>query len=324
MAEEFLVSREEAGERLDVVLSRRLAEVSRSRIRAWIEEGRVEVPQAREVKPSLSLKEGWTILCDRPLPAASRLQAEPIPIDVIHEDADILILNKPAGLAVHPGAGRRSGTLAHGLLALYPGRVWPGSPERPGIVHRLDRDTSGLMAIACNDLSYARLVEQIQAREVTRGYLALVWGIPTSPAGVIDAPIGRDPRERTRMAVVRRGGRPSRTRYRILRLFDPLCLLEVRLETGRTHQIRVHMAHAGFPVFGDSAYGGGQRFLARIAPHERPRWARRLARLNRQALHAYHLSLRHPGDGRRWTFEAPPPGDLEELLIELAGGAEER
>lgn len=324
MSDEFQVGEDEAGERLDIVLARRLPDVSRSRIRSWIEQGRVQIPEAKEVKPSLPLKEGWRILYEPPLPEPSHLEAESIPIDVIHEDDDLLILNKPAGLAVHPGAGRRSGTLVHGLLALHPGRIWPGSPERPGIVHRLDRDTSGLMMVACTDRAYSSLVAQIQTREAHRGYIALVWGAPESPVGVIDAPMGRDPRERTRMAVVRRGGRSARSHYRVLRSFGLVTLLEIRLETGRTHQIRVHMAHAGFPVFGDSTYGGGGPFLARVAPTERQRWSRRLGRLNRQALHAYHLNLRHPGDGRRWIFEAPPPADLEELLVDLSGGVDDR
>lgn len=324
MPQEFIVGAEDAGRRLDVVLSRLLPGISRSKIRVWIEQGLVRVPAAKDVKPSLPLKEGWRVECDPPEPAPSHLEPESIPLDVVHEDADLLVVNKPAGLAVHPGAGRRTGTLVHGLLALHPGRVWPGSPERPGIVHRLDRDTSGLMMIACSDRAYRSLVGQIQAREAHRGYICLVWGSPPSVEGAIDAPIGRDPRERTRMAVLRRGGRPARTHYKVLRPFGPVTLLHIRLETGRTHQIRVHAAHAGFPVFGDSTYGGGAPVLSRIAPSERRRWSIRLGRLNRQALHAYHLSLRHPGDGRRWIYEAPPPADLEDLLVDLSGSADDR
>jgi 23S rRNA pseudouridine1911/1915/1917 synthase len=314
--EEFVVSKEEDGTRLDRFLAVRIPDISRSQLRKWLDEGRVTVDGA-PAKPSLPLKPGFRIRLDRPAPIPSTLTPEAITIHVLHEDEEILVLNKPAGLTVHPGAGRRQGTLAHGLLHLYPDRSWPGPPERPGIVHRLDRLTSGLMVVACSGGAYLNLQGQISRRELHRGYIAICWGCPSSATGVIDAPIGRDLRDRKRMAVVRRGGRPARTHYRLLRRIDPLSLLELRLETGRTHQIRVHLAHMGFPVFGDPIYGGGRVFLPRLSSEERTLWSARLRRLNRQALHAYHLSLRHPRDGRQWVFEAPVPEDIESLLLEM-------
>ncbi len=318
--EEFVVSEEEGGTRLDRFLAVRISDVSRSQFRKWLDEGFVTVDEVA-VKPSALLKPGSRVHLDRPAPLPSTLIPEAIPIHVVHEDEEILILNKPAGLTVHPGAGRRVGTLAHGLLHLHPERAWPGPPERPGIVHRLDRLTSGLMVVACSGRAYLDLQGQIARRELSRGYVALCWGCPSTASGVIDAPIGRDLRDRKRMAVVRRGGRPARTHYRLLRRLDPLCLLDVRLETGRTHQIRVHMAHLGLPVFGDPIYGGGRGFLPRLSTDDRELWSARLRRLNRQALHAYHLALRHPRDGRPWVFEAPVPEEIETLLMEMTEGA---
>ena len=321
-AEEFVVSADEDGMRLDRFLATRISEVSRSRLQRWLEEGRVEIPERGAIRAGLALRTGWRVRVDRPAAVPSVLEPAPIPIHVVHEDEEILVLHKPAGLTVHPGAGCREGTLVQGLLHLHPERTWPGSPERPGIVHRLDRGTSGLMVVACSEHAYRDLRGQIARREAHRQYLAVVWGVPREAEGLIDAPIGRDPRERTRMAVVPRSGLPARTHYRLLWALEFLSLLEVRLETGRTHQIRVHMAHAGFPVFGDATYGGGRSFLSRLAPAERVPMSLRLRRLNRQALHAYHLCIRHPRDGRPWVFEAPLPGDLEVLLREMMSGPE--
>ena len=320
--EAFLVAPDEEGDRLDRFLARRLDGVSRTRVRRWIDEGRTRI-EGETIKPSLPLRAGWEVLLDRPEEPVPTLLPEPVDFRIVHEDEAILVIDKPPGLTVHPGAGRESGTLVHGLLHHDPDRAWPGSPDRPGLVHRLDRDTSGLLVVARTAEAYADLREQIAARRVGRAYATLVWGTPEPPEGTIDGPIGRDPRDRRRMAVVRRGGRPARSRYRLLRRLDPLSLLEVRLETGRTHQIRVHLAHAGVPVFGDPTYGGGARFLLRLAPRDRPLWSGRLRRLNRQALHAYHLSFRHPRDGLRWVFESPMPRELDDLLRELVAGDRE-
>ena len=325
MQEALLVGQDEGGMRLDLFLAQKISGVSRSRLHRWISEGRVSI-EGVSVRPSLPLRAGWRVVLDRPADVPTTLAAEPVPLEIVHEDEDLIVINKPAGLAVHPGAGRSTGTLVHGLLHLHPDREWPGSPERPGIVHRLDRDTTGLLLVACQDKSYIDLRRQISEREVRRAYVALVWGTPTLASGLIDLPIGRDPRDRRRMAVVRRGGRASRTRYRVLKEFGPVSLLEVRLETGRTHQIRVHLAHGGFPVFGDSVYGGGRSFLSRIAMQDRPRYSEWLRCLNRQALHAYHLGLRHPRDHQWWVFEAPVPDDFDLVLrglVASAGGSNE-
>lgn len=318
--EEFVVSEQEGGTRLDRFLAVRISDVSRSQFRKWLDQGLVTVDGVA-VKPSSLLKPGSRVRLNRPEPLPSTLLPEAIPIHIVHEDEDILVLSKPAGLTVHPGAGRRQGTLAHGLLNLHPERIWPGPPERPGIVHRLDRLTSGLMVVACSGRGYLDLQGQIARRELSRGYIALCWGCPSSASGTIEAPIGRDLRDRKRMAVVRRGGRPAKTHFRLLQRLDPLSLIELRLETGRTHQIRVHMAHIGLPVFGDPVYGGGRVFLSRVSSEDRGLWSTRLRRLNRQALHAYHLALRHPRDGRPWVFEAPVPEEIETLLMELLEGA---
>lgn len=320
MPERFPVPVEMEGSRLDRFLTGRLVDVSRSQVQRWLSEGKISIEgYAGDAKASLPLKGGWTIVLDRPAPLSSTLIPEPVPLHIVHEDDDLIVLNKPAGIAVHPGAGEPKPTLVHGLLYHDPGRAWPGPPDRPGIVHRLDRDTSGLLVVARTERARLDLTEQIARHEAGRRYLALVWGTPSTEKGTIDAPIGRDQRIRTRMAVQPKGGRPARTHHRILRAFDRVTLLDVRLETGRTHQIRVHMEHAGFPVFGDPVYGG-RRFVARLAPSERPLWILRLRRLNRQALHAYHLLFRHPRDGRTWCFEAPPPHDLEDLLKDLTAG----
>jgi len=220
---------------------------------------------------------------------------------------------------VHPGAGIPRTTLAHALLARWPGWDPPGSPTRPGILHRLDRDTSGLLAVARSARAYQELTQAMAARAVTRRYVALVVGGPELDAGEIDAPIGRDARDRRRMAV-RRGGRPARTEWRIVRRFDTLSLLDLTLGTGRTHQIRVHLAHAGFPVFGDPVYGGAAA-LQRVSRERRPALESLRRRLSRQALHAYHLAFRHPVGGDRLRFEAPVPADMDEVLVALAAEA---
>lgn len=321
MAESYVIHPDEEGQRLDHFLTRRFPDISRSRLRRWLDDGRITIDGVASIKAGLALRAGWTVRIEPPEPEISTLEPEPIAMRIVHEDDDLIVIDKPAGLTVHPGAGRRTGTLVHGLLHLHPTRIWPGPPERPGIVHRLDRETSGLLVIACNDRAYLDLQGQISRREAHRRYICLVWGTPKPAQGIIDAPMGRDPKDRRRMAVVSQGGRPARTGYRVLREYGPLSLLEIRLETGRTHQIRVHLSHIGFPVFGDPVYGGGRIFLRRLAPAVRPVWSDRLRRLNRQALHAYHLSVRHPRDGRGWLFEAPVPGEIEFLLRELEGDA---
>ncbi len=303
--------------RLDRWLAEKCDEFSRNRLQIWIREGRVLV-DGRAARPSASLVAGQKVVLRIPEAPAATLEPEPIPLNVLYEDEHLLVLMKPAGLQVHPGAGAPRPTLVHALLHRFPGWEFPGPPERPGIVHRLDRDTSGLMLVARTPLAYRKLGRQIMARTVTRRYVALVWGHPEADAGLCDGSIGRDPRDRRRMAVTSRG-RPAMTSWRVLRRFLEVSWLEVTLGTGRTHQIRVHLAHLGHPVFGDAVYGGGRGRLERLEAERRARHFDLLRRLNRQALHAYHLTFRHPVGGGRFRFEAPVPADLDEILVRLSG-----
>jgi 23S rRNA pseudouridine1911/1915/1917 synthase len=237
--------------------------------------------------------------------APQRLEGEAGGDDLVlvHVDDDVIVVDKPAGLVVHPGAGRATGTLVQALLGRFPDMAGTGSPERPGVVHRLDKGTSGLLMVARTPAAYESLVDQLGARTVERRYLALAWGGIETDAGVVDAPVGRRSTDRTRMAVVA-GGRPARTHYRVLaRYTDPVeaTLVECRLETGRTHQVRVHLAAIGHPVVGDARYGG----------------ARQTARVGRPFLHASRLAFDHPRTGERCRFESPLPLDLEAVRVPL-------
>lgn len=291
------------GTRLDRFLVARLKAHSRARIQSLIASGHVTV-DGRQVRPSVRLRRGQRVDVTVPPPPAEDLVPQPLPLDVLYEDAHLVIINKPPGLAVHPGAGRSEGTLANALLARYPELAGVGGPRRPGIVHRLDKDTSGVMVIARTPQAYASLQRQLAERTLRRTYLALVWGQPPQE-GVIQAPIGRDPRHRTRMAV-RPDGRPAVTWYRVRERFARYALLEVTLLTGRTHQIRVHCAHLGHPVAGDRVYGRRPDELG----------------IGRQALHAWRLELRHPVTGAPVVVEAPPPADFQ-AAVEAARAQEE-
>jgi 23S rRNA pseudouridine1911/1915/1917 synthase len=263
------------------------------------------------------LRSGDTVALEVPPPSTGGpLAAEPVPLVIVHRDADLLVVDKPAGLVVHPGAGVRSGTLAHGLLHLDPRIAGVGGADRPGIVHRLDKDTSGLLVVARTARAHRALVEAMRRREVHRVYLALVWGDPRADSDTIAAPIARDPRERKRMAVARRGGRDAVTHVRVLERFGVAALVEARLETGRTHQIRVHLAHRRLPVVGDPVYGGRKKALS-------PDAARRslvgtlLGSLGRQALHASQLAFSHPVTGAPLRFHSALPEDLTRALEAL-------
>lgn len=312
-----VVGPEEDGERLDRWLAARLPEHSRTRLQTWIREGRVTV-DGESVRPGRQLESGARVVIDIPAPLPSRLEPQEIALDVLHEDDHLAVIDKPAGLQVHPGAGPPRPTLAQALLARYPGWTPPGSPERPGILHRLDRDTSGLLVIARTPEAWAALSRDVARRKITRRYIALAWGSPSLDAGLFEDPIGRDPRDRRRMAVARKG-RSARTEWRVLRRFDGVTLFELTLGTGRTHQIRVHLARAGCPVFADAVYGGREAALARVPEGRRGFLGELLRRLNRQALHAYHLAFRHPADGTPLRFEAPVPADMDETLSRLTG-----
>lgn len=308
-----------AGLRLDRFLQQAAPDLSRTRLQALIRDDRVTV-DGRSAKASLRLRTGTRVRVEVPPPQPLALVPEPIPLDVIHEDADLLVVNKPPGLVVHPGAGHATGTLVHALLAHCGGALSGiGGVRRPGIVHRLDRGTSGLLVVAKNDVAHQALSRQLKARTVERRYLALVQGRVPLGEGLIETAIGRDPHDRLRMAVRPPGaGRLAVTRYRVAERFTrpaPLTLLDVRLGTGRTHQIRVHLAHLGFPVVGDRTYRrrGG-------SPGD-PAWTARVAMLGGLALHAAVLGFRHPATREDLHFEMPPPPGLAALLTWLRSGA---
>jgi 23S rRNA pseudouridine1911/1915/1917 synthase len=319
MEETVTLEAEGSGERLDVFVARRCPGLSRSLAQRLIREGRVTIND-RPGRAGQRLERGDRVLVRMRPEAPEALRPEPIPLAIVYEDADLLVVDKPAGLTVHPAAGLpagqagvRQGTLAAALLAYRPELAGVGGPERPGIVHRLDRDTSGLLVVAKNEAARAALARQWKERLVEKGYLALVHGRLEPPQGVIDAPIGRDARHRQRMAVVE-GGRAARTAYRVQRYLpdreaggpdrlarrDIYSLVEVTPSTGRTHQIRVHFAALGHPLLGDRVYG------------------RPSAVLRRQFLHAHRLAFHHPVDGRPLEFESPLPEDLRQALERLA------
>jgi len=295
----------DAGERLDRLLARHISDVSRSTIQKWIADGRVSV-DGKPARASHKTAAGQVIEIRVPPPQRFELRPEAIPLEIIYEDDDLAVVNKPAGMVVHPAAGHWSGTLVNALMARFPElsereEEQPDEPApRPGIVHRLDKDTSGLMIIAKTARVAEKLQAQFQEHRVHKTYLALVEGVPRAGAGLIDAPIGRDPRQRKRMAVVREG-RPAQTSYRVARQFAAHALLEVEPLTGRTHQIRVHLAYIGHPVVGDPVYGRRRASLA----------------CPRQFLHATRLTFTHPTTGAPMSFEVPLPADLQRVLATL-------
>ncbi len=299
---------EAAGLRFDQALARSLPQYSRARIRDWIDSGQVQV-DGRPLRAKDRVLGGEQVQLTAHLPVQTAgILAEQMPLEVVHQDRAILVINKPPGLVVHPGAGNAAHTLQNALLGLDPKLALV---PRAGLVHRLDKDTSGLLVIARTPEAHTALVAAMAARAITREYLALCMGVVTAGA-TIDEPIGRHRTQRTRMAV-RADGRPSVTHYRVVRRFRGHTLLRVKLETGRTHQIRVHLAHAGFPVVGDPVYGGRRRLVAGASPQ----LAHELRGFTRQALHAAHLKLNHPVSGRELAFEAPVPQDLQRLLAAL-------
>ncbi len=320
----ILVDEEAEGLRLDTFLAERLDDVSRTRIQRLIREGAILLDGAR-AKPSTQVESGQAVLLPEDLsPPIPSVEPEDVAFTPLFEDEDILVLDKPAGLVVHPAPGNWSGTLVNGLLKRWPQWRAPGGMPRPGIVHRLDKETSGLMVVARTHRAYESLRRQIAERRVARWYVALVWGVLPAQEGIIDRPIGRDPANRQRMAVLRRGGREAVTHWQVLWRFDWLTLVRLVLRTGRTHQIRVHLSSLGHPVFGDSVYGG-VRYASRLSPRERPVAHGLLRSLGRTALHAYHLEFEHPADGERLLFESPVPPDMERVLeaIYQPGGLHE-
>jgi 23S rRNA pseudouridine1911/1915/1917 synthase len=299
----FIVGEADAGERVDQALAA-ITGISRSQARRWIDEGLVRV-NTRTVRASQRVQLGDQLSADPPEALPSPLQPEPIALAILWEDADLLVLDKPAGLVVHPAPGHASGTLVNALLHHCADLAGVGGVLRPGIVHRLDRGTSGLLVVAKNDFAHRALADQFRDHSIERVYRGLVRGSPAGDAGRVDRPIGRHPRERKRMSVHAPVAREAHTAWRVLARYprSQRAWLEVRPETGRTHQIRVHLASAGLPLAGDPVYGRGR---AGPADPERP------------ALHAAVLGFQHPRSGERVRFEAPLPADLAGLLERLA------
>jgi 23S rRNA pseudouridine1911/1915/1917 synthase len=307
----LVVEAEAAGARLDVWLASRLPELSRARVKALVESGDVLVG-GRTARPAARLKPGQEVSVSIPAPQAAAPEPEDLPVTVVYEDACLLVVDKPAGMSVHPGAGRPTGTLVNALLHHVKDLSGVGGVLRPGIVHRLDKGTSGLMVVAKDDATHRALAEQFASRRVRKEYRAVVIGVPSRKEGEIALPIGRDPVHRKRMKVRTKGGREARTFYRVEQALDGAALLRVRIATGRTHQIRVHLASLGHPVAGDKTYGGG-----RTPPSRRAQSREALRALARPALHAAHLAFEHPASGRQLSFESPLPEDLLGLLEAL-------
>ena len=305
----FDVSAEEAGARLDAFLAARVEGVSRSTLKRAIEDGEVLVG-GRAAKPSHKLKGGEHVEVELPAPPPSEVEPEDIPLDILHEDEEVVVVNKPAGLVVHPAAGVPSGTLAN-ALAFHFKQLSGGGSLRPGIVHRLDRDTSGVIVVAKTARAHESLSEQFRERTVFKSYVALVHGVTKEERGKVELPVGRDPHNRTRMAAVR-GGRAALSLWRVRRRYTRFTLLDVQIKTGRTHQIRVHLAWLKHPVVADETYGGGRD---KTLPD--PSLRARVAALGRQFLHAERLGFHHPATGEWLGFTAPLPPDLSEFLEAL-------
>ena len=300
------------GQRLDRYLADQRPEFSRSRLQKLIAEGAVCI-NGKTMRSSYRLVVGDSITIDIPPPIESTINPEDIPLDIFFEDDHVLVLDKPAGMIVHPAGSVTSGTLVNALLSHCTHLSGINGVLRPGIVHRLDKDTSGLMVVAKSDEGHRGLAAQLEARAMGRGYLALIWGGFEADEGRIEAPIGRHPKDRKRMAVSQ-NGRYAATRWKIRARYDFLSLLSLALETGRTHQIRVHLTHLNRPVFGDPLYGGREERLSGIAPLFRRRATHLLAQTNRQMLHATQLTFVHPVRKEEMMFEARPPGDMQKIL----------
>lgn len=311
----FVATEAHDGMRLDRALAE-LSDLSRSRLKALIVEGRVRIDGAAAGDPARKLRAGERIDLAVPPPVPAEPSAEEIPLDVVYEDEELIVINKPAGLVVHPAPGNRGGTLVNALLHHCQGRLSGiGGVARPGIVHRLDKDTSGLLVAAKTDRAHQGLARMFHDHDLERGYLAVVWGRPRLPRGTVDAPIGRSPQNRKKMAVAKQGGRRAVTHWRLLRpVGSRASLLDCRLETGRTHQIRVHLAHIGHPVVGDPLYGGMITNRLGSAPADLQATVKPWST---QALHAYLLGFCHPVSGERCRFETELSPGIKALVANL-------
>lgn len=304
----LIVPAEQEGVRLDKYLAGEVPGQSRSQIQRLIDDGRVSLPRVKQVKANTAVRAGDVVTIDVPPPEPTEVLAEDLPLQVLHEDSDIIVIDKPAGMVVHPGAGHGQGTLVNALLHHVKDLSGIGGELRPGIVHRLDKGTSGVMVIAKHDAAHQELARQFHDREVEKEYVALVWGT-VQQRKRIDLPLGRDPVNRQKISTRARRARTAVTRVTWARHLPGVSLLRVAIATGRTHQIRVHLSAIGHPIVGDGLYGG----IRTRMPHR----LRPLLRLERPFLHAERLALTHPRTGERLTFTAPLPDDLGNVLLEI-------
>lgn len=297
----YIVNEEENSKRLDVYIASKDEETTRSSAQRQIEQGNVVVNGKKITKVSYKVSEGDKIEIEEQEPVESELKAQDIPIDIIYEDKDIIVVNKPKGMVVHPANGNPDGTLVNAIMAICKDSLSGiGGEIRPGIVHRLDKDTSGLLIVAKNDMAHVNMSEQIKRHEVKKTYIALVRGIVKENEATIDMPIGRSNSDRKKMAVTK-NGKNAVTHIKVLKRYDKYTLLEINIETGRTHQIRVHLAHIGYPVIGDYIYSNGKNEFGIVG----------------QCLHAKSLEFKHPITGRDMKLEAPLPEYFEKVLQEL-------
>jgi len=307
----FLVHSQDSSKRLDVFLSQKGPALSRSQIKKLIETGKVQI-DGRKAKAGLRLRENEVVTLTIPEPRRLEIEAEAIPLKVLYEDRHLIVVDKPAGLVVHPGAGNYSGTLVNALLHRCPDLAGIGGVLRPGIVHRLDKDTSGVLVVAKDDLAHRSLSDQFRKHTAERNYVGIVFG-QLSEEGRVDAPVGRHPTQRKKMSARPWKGREARTYWRVLERFRSFNLAEFRLQTGRTHQIRVHLSSIGHPILGDPLYGGRKR----LASVESLPLRQGLRRLKRQALHATSLGFVHPVTGDVLKFSSPLPEDIQEAIALL-------
>lgn len=301
--------------RLDKYLADEIEILSRTKIKECIEEDGVSV-NGRKEKPSYMLKGGESIRIEIPEEKPTTIKGENIPLDIVHEDDELIIVNKPAGLVIHPGAGAVAGTLVNALVYHFDHLSQRYGNERPGIVHRLDEDTSGVLVVAKTDRSHLRLAEQFSSRTVEKTYLGVAWGRFKKKDGIVKGAIARHPRQRKKFAVAEEG-RPAETWYKVVKEYDCLTLIEIEPKTGRTHQIRVHMASIHHPIFADETYGGGRSRVKGYSVPQRNFLYSLFSSIHRQALHAKRIAFHHPKSGHRVAFKAPLPHDFQELLDRL-------
>jgi 23S rRNA pseudouridine1911/1915/1917 synthase len=311
---EFLVDEDDVGERLDSFLSAQIPELSRSRIQKALRAGDVLVDGEPAAKSAQKVRQGERVALTFSPPRPLEIVPEDIPLDIAYEDEHLLVVNKAPGMVVHPAPGHESGTLVHALMAHCKNLSGIGGVLRPGIVHRLDAGTSGLLVVAKDDATHIALSRALMERAVSRLYCALVWGEMPERTGVIDMPIGRSPIDRKKMAVVFEGGREAHTTYYVIDTFGPFQYIRLKLGTGRTHQIRVHLSRVGHPVLGDPAYGGRRERRGGLTGKAAAAADKALSMIDRQALHAEELSFVHPATGEPVTFKAALPADFRAVL----------